>query len=96
MFSRGTDSHYNQVSRGHLIFAFFAGVNLNLQFKFAPATTRVVAGRKPGENALAMGSSARLKDAVAFPSDSVVSDAQPSELDGFNGTHSNANFEDLI
>ena len=68
-----------------------------LQFKFAPATTRAVAGRKPGENAFAMGSSARLsKDSFAFPSDSVVSDAQPSELDGFNGTHSNANFEDLI
>ena len=67
-----------------------------LQFKFAPATTRVVAGRKPGENAFAMGSSARLKDAFSFPSDSVVNDAQPSEMDGFNGTHSNADFEDLI
>ena len=67
-----------------------------LQFKFAAATTRAVAGRKPGENALAMGSSARLKDAVAFPSDSVVSDAQPSELDDFNGTHSHADFEGLI
>ena len=89
MFSRGTDSHYKQVSRGHLIFHV-------LQFKFAPATTRAVAGRKPGENALAMGSSARLKDAVDFPSDSVVSDAQPSELDGFNGTHSKADFEGLI
>ena len=60
---------------------------MNLQFKFAPATTRVVAGRKPGENALAMDRSARLKDAFAFPADSVVSDAQPSELDDFNGTH---------
>ena len=66
-----------------------------LQFKFAPATTRAVAGRKPGENALAMSSSARLKDAFAFPSDSVVSDAQPTELDDFNGTHSNADFEGL-
>ena len=77
-------------------FCFFAGANLNLQFKFAPATTRVVAGRKPGENAFAMGSSARLKDAFSFPLDSVVNDAQPSEMDGFNGTHSNADFEDLI
>ena len=69
---------------------------MNLQFKFAPYTTRVVAGRKPGENAFAMGSSARLKDAFAFPSDSVVNDAQPSEMYGFNGTQSNADFEDLI
>ena len=67
-----------------------------LQFKFAPATTRAVAGRRPGENALAMDRSARLKDAVAFPSDSVVRDAQPAELDDFNGTHSNADFEGLI
>ena len=51
--SRGTDSHYNLI---------FAGANLNLQFKFAPATTRVVAGRKPGENALAMDRSARRHD----------------------------------
>jgi hypothetical protein len=43
-----------------------------------------------------MDRSARLKDAFAFPSDSVVSDAQPSELDDFNGTHSNADFEGLI
>ena len=67
-----------------------------LQFKVAPATTRAVAGRKPGENALAMGSIARLEDAVAFPLDSVVSDAQQSEMDDFNGTHSNADFEGLI
>jgi len=67
-----------------------------LQFKFAPATTRAVAGRKPGENALAMDRSPRLKYAFAFPSDSVVSDAQLSELDDFNGTHSNADFEGLI
>ena len=45
---------------------------------------------------LAMDRSARLKDAFVFPSDSVVSDAQPSELDGFNGTHRNADFEGLI
>ena len=56
----------------------------------------MVAGRKPGENAFAMGSSARLKDAFSFPLDSVVNDAQPSDMDGFNGTHSNADFEDLI
>ena len=56
----------------------------------------MAAGRKPGENAFAMGSSARLKDAFSFPLDSVVNDAQPSEMDGFNGTHSNADFEDLI
>ena len=55
----------------------------------------MAAGRKPGENAFAMGSSARLKDAFSFPLDSVVNDAQPSEIDGFNGTHSNADFEDL-
>ena len=67
-----------------------------LQFKFAPVTTRAVAGCKPGENALAMDRSARLKDAFAFPSDTVVSDAQPSELDDFNGTYSNADFEGLI
>jgi hypothetical protein len=67
-----------------------------LQFKCAPATTQAVASRKPGENAFAMGSSARLKDAFSFPLDSVVNDDQPSEMDGFNGTHSNADFEDLI
>ena len=67
-----------------------------MQFKFAPATTRAVAGRKPGENTLAMDCSARLQDAFAFPLDSVVSDAQPSELDDFNGTHNNADFEGLI
>ena len=92
MFSRGTDSHYNQVSTGQRPFNFLHV----LQFKFAPATTRAVAGRKPGESAVAMGRSARLKDAIAFPLDSVVSDAQPSELDGLNGTHRNADFEGLI
>ena len=56
----------------------------------------MAAGRKPGENAFAMGSSARLTDAFSFPLDSVVNDAQPSDMDGFNGTHSNADFEDLI
>ena len=56
----------------------------------------MAAGRKPGENGFAMGSSARRKDAFSFPWDSVVNDAQPSDMDGFNGTHSNAYFEDLI
>ena len=44
---------------------------MNLQFKFSPTTTRVVAGRKPGENALAMDRSARRPnpDPFAFPPD---------------------------
>ena len=33
---------------------------------------------------------------ISFPLDSVVNDAQPSEMDGLNGTRSNADFEDLI
>ena len=44
---------------------------MNLQFKFAPTTTRGVAGRKPGEIALAMDRSARRPnpDPFAFPPD---------------------------
>ena len=44
---------------------------MNLQFKFTPATTRVVAGRKPGENALAMDRSARRPnpDPFSYPPD---------------------------
>ena len=59
---------------------------MNLQFKFAPATTRVVAGRKPGENALAMDRSALRHCPFAYPPDEDPGIAPPSESGDDNGS----------
>ena len=64
---------------------FFAGANLNCS-KFAPATTRVVAGRKPGENALAMDRSALRHGPFAYPPDKDPGIAPPSESGDDDGS----------
>ena len=66
---------------------------MNLQFKFAPATTRVVAGRKPGENALAMDRSALRHGPFAYPPDKDPGIAPPSESGDDDGSVSHGESE---